>query len=212
MVQVKVKDAALREAAMQDMDAFLAVFVNATKEAIGGELNAENMQQLSVSQITLLAYDILHEEVMDGGFVQLIYNGYGGFIFDNPFAKVLRDWGLRDLAKMLFAVRKLYKEHGAKICRECDDEEFMAMFEQYSDFDDLRYRRAERYFRSRIGNPQCGKGCGWNGQREHGKQRFVCTFCRTAGGHGPDARSHAGRHAVDRRTGSRGQGDTESRI
>lgn len=77
---------------------------------------------------------------------------------------------------------------------------------------DLRYRRAERYFRSRIGNPQCGKGCGWNGQREHGKQRFVCTFCRTAGGHGPDARSHAGRHAVDRRTGSRGQGDTESRI
>ena len=115
MVQVKVKDAALREAAMQDMDAFLAVFVNATKEAIGGELNAENMQQLSVSQITLLAYDILHEEVMDGGFVQLIYNGYGGFIF---------------------AVRKLYKEHGAKICRECDDEEFMAMFEQYSDFDD----------------------------------------------------------------------------
>ena len=112
MIEVKVKDAALREAAMQDMDAFLGVFINATKEAIGGELNAENMQQLSVAQITLLAYDILHEEVMDGGFVQLIYNGYGGFIFDNPFAKVLRDWGLRDLAKMLFAVRKLYKEYG----------------------------------------------------------------------------------------------------
>ena len=55
MIQVKVKDAALREAAMQDMDAFLKVFVDAIKEAIGGELNAENMQQLSVSQITLLA-------------------------------------------------------------------------------------------------------------------------------------------------------------
>lgn len=144
MIEVKVKDAALREAAMQDMDAFLGVFINATKEAIGGELNAENMQQLSVAQITLLAYDILHEEVMDGGFVQLIYNGYGGFIFDNPFAKVLRDWGLRDLAKMLFAVRKLYKECGEKIqreCgekiqRECSDDEFMAMFEQFPEFDD----------------------------------------------------------------------------
>ena len=113
MIQVKVKDAALREAAMQDMDAFLRVFIDAIKEAIGGELNAENMQQLSVSQITLLAYDILHEEVMDGGFVQLIYNGYGGFIFDNPFAKVLRDWGLRDLAKMLFSVRKLYRRYSA---------------------------------------------------------------------------------------------------
>lgn len=136
MIEVKVKDAALREAAMQDMDAFLGVFINATKEAIGGELNAENMQQLSVAQITLLAYDILHEEVMDGGFVQLIYNGYGGFIFDNPFVKVLRDWGLRDLAKMLFAVRKLYKEYGEKIQRECSDDEFMAMFEQFPEFDD----------------------------------------------------------------------------
>lgn len=136
MIEVKVKDAALREAAMQDMDAFLGVFINATKEAIGGELNAENMQQLSVAQITLLAYDILHEEVMDGGFVQLIYNGYGGFIFDNPFAKVLREWGLRDLAKMLFAVRKLYKEYGEKIQRECSDDEFMAMFEQFPEFDD----------------------------------------------------------------------------
>ena len=136
MIEVKVKDAALREAAMQDMDAFLGVFINATKEAIGGELNAENMQQLSVAQITLLAYDILHEEVMDGGFVQLIYNGYGGFIFDNPFAKLLLDWGLRDLAKMLFAVRKLYKEYGAKIQRECSDDEFMAMFEQFPEFDD----------------------------------------------------------------------------
>ena len=136
MIEVRVKDAALREAAMQDMDAFLAVFVDATMEAIGGELTAETMAQLNVSQITLLAYDILHEEVMDGGFVQLIHNGYGGFIFDNPFAKVMRDWGLRDLAKMIFAVRKLYKEHGAAIQRVCDDDEFMAMFEQYPEFDD----------------------------------------------------------------------------
>lgn len=136
MIHVKVKDTALREAAMQDMDAFLRVFVDATKNAIGGSLNAENMQQLNVSQITLLAYDILHEEVMDGGFVQLIYNGYGGFIFDNPLAKMLRVWGLGGLAKLLFSVRKLYKAYGNKIQRECTDEEFMALFEQYPEFDE----------------------------------------------------------------------------
>lgn len=136
MIQVKIKDAVLREAAMQDIDAFLHVFIDAIKAAIGGEVTAENMSQMNVSQITLLAYDILHEEVMDGGFVQLIYNGYGGFIFENPFAKVLRDWGLRDLAKMLFAVRKLYKEYGCKIQKDCNDDEFMALFEQYPQFDD----------------------------------------------------------------------------
>lgn len=136
MIEIKVKDADLRDAAQQDMDAFLGVFVNAIKESIGGELNSANMQQLNTSQITLLAYSILCEEVMDGGFVQLIYNGYGGFIFDNPFAKILRDWGLRDLAKMLYSVRKLYKKYGSDIQHECSDEEFMAMFERYSDFDD----------------------------------------------------------------------------
>ncbi len=136
MIQVTVKDSSLRVAAMEDMDSFIKVFADATKKAVGGELNADTMQQLNVSQLVLLAYDILHEEVMDGGFVQLIYNGYGGFIFDNPVAKVLRDWGLRDLAKLLFAVRKLYKEYGGQIQRECDEEEFMAMFEQYPEFDD----------------------------------------------------------------------------
>ena len=133
---MKVKDAALREAAIQDMDAFVRVFVDAVRGTIGGKLDATTMQQLNVSQLVLLAYDILHEEVMDGGFVQLIYNGYGGFIFDNPVAKVLRDWGLRDLAKLLYSVRKLYKEYGGRIQRECSDEEFMAMFEQYSEFDE----------------------------------------------------------------------------
>lgn len=135
MIHVKVKDAALREAATQDMDTFLGVFVTAIRNAIGGELSAATMSQLNTSQLTLLAYAILHEEVMDGGFVQLIYNGYGGFIFDNPFAKVMREWGLRDFAKLLFAARKLYKEYGAKIQQECSDDEFMALFEQYPEFD-----------------------------------------------------------------------------
>ena len=61
MIEIKVKDAALREAAMQDMDAFLGVFIGAIKQAIGGELTFDSMQQLNASQITLLAYDILHE-------------------------------------------------------------------------------------------------------------------------------------------------------
>ena len=131
-----LSDQELRQAAAEGIDTFLQTITGAISQAAGGELNAAAMQQLNADQITLWGYSILHAELMDGGFVQLIYNGYGGFIFDNPFAKVLRDWGLRDLAKMLFSVRKLYKEYGPKIQRDCSDEEFMAMFEQYPEFDD----------------------------------------------------------------------------
>ncbi len=138
MIEVKISDATLQQAAAEGMDAFVGAFVKAIREAIGGELTAENMQQLNPDQITLLAWDILHEEVMNGGFVQLIHNGYGPFIFKNPFAKALNKmWGMRELSKFIYNAHTLYAQYGAEIEKDCTDEEFMALFEQYSDFDDF---------------------------------------------------------------------------
>lgn len=127
----------MREAAGEGMDAFVGCFVSATKEAIGGELTAETMAELNSDQVTLLAWDILHEEVMDGGFVQLIHNGYGPFIFKNPLAKALKLWGLRELSKLIYSAHTLYIKYGEQIERDCTDDEFMALFEQFPEFDDL---------------------------------------------------------------------------
>jgi hypothetical protein len=69
--------------------------------------------------------------------VQLIHNGYGPFIFKNPFAKAVRLWGLRDLSKLIYDAHTLYVKYGSEITRDCNDEEFMAMYEQYPEFDDL---------------------------------------------------------------------------
>ena len=137
MIEVRIKDSALREAAGEGMDAFVGCFVSATKEAIGGELTAETTAELNSDQVTLLAWDILHEEVMDGGFVQLIHNGYGSFIFKNPLAKALKLWGLRELSKLIYSAHTLYIKYGEQIERDCTDDEFMALFEQFPEFDDL---------------------------------------------------------------------------
>lgn len=137
MKEVIVKDEALQKAAMEGMDAFVKVFVDAIYNAIGGQLTAETMGELNSDQVTLLAWDILHEEVMDGGFVQLIHNGYGQFIFKNPFAKALRQWGLREPSKLIYEAHTLWLEHREAIEKDCSDEEFMALFEQFPDFDDL---------------------------------------------------------------------------
>jgi len=137
MKEVIVKDADLQQAAMEGMDAFLQVFVKATYDAIGGELTAETMQELNADQITLLAWNILHEEVMDGGFVQLIHNGYGPFIFKNPFAKALKLWDLKELSKLIYDAHTLWLKHRENIEKDCTDEEFMALFEQFPEFDDL---------------------------------------------------------------------------
>lgn len=135
---IKINDKDLATAANEGMDQFLTTIINAFKQQVGEEeLNAQAMQQLTADQITLWGYMILRDELMDGGFVQLIYNGYGPFFFDNPFAKAMRIWGLHDFSKLLYKAKKVYDEHKADLTKERSDEDFMALFEQYPEFDDL---------------------------------------------------------------------------
>lgn len=137
MKEVIISDSQLRQSAARGMDEFLRVFVDGIYEAIGGTLTAEAMASLSSDQITLLAWKILHDEVMDGGFIQLIHNGYGPFVFKNPLAKALRLWGLRDLSKLIYEAHTLWLKYREEIEIDCTDEEFMALFERYPEFDDL---------------------------------------------------------------------------
>lgn len=149
---INITDQSLQQAASQGMDAFLEAIADAIKESVGGELTAETMPKLSGSQLTLWGYMILRDELMDGGFVQLIYNGYGPFFFDNPFAKAMRLWGLHDFSKMLYKAKKVYDENKQHLTRECSDEEFMALFEQYPAFDELddEFVEEEEYITSQV--------------------------------------------------------------
>lgn len=143
-----IQDSVLQKAAEEGMDAFVNVFVTAINDAIDGELTLENMEQLNADQITLLAWNILHEEVMDGGYIQLIHNGYGAFIFKNPFAIAVRNWGLNDLHKHIRKAYKLYDKFHEEIEKDCTDEEFMALFEkmpQFDDFDDEFIETEEKW-------------------------------------------------------------------
>ena len=135
-MNINIPDEVLRTAAEEGMDAFLAAITDAYLAAIGGELTADTMPLLNGSQHTLLGYRFFRDEVMDGGFCQLVYNGYGPYIFDNPFAKSMRLWGLHDFSKIVYKAKKIYDERKAELVRERTDDEFMAMYEQFPEFDD----------------------------------------------------------------------------
>lgn len=141
---IEVTDAMLRQAAGEGMDAFIGVFTDAYKQVIGEELTAETMPLLSGEQHSLLAYRIFRDEIMEGGFCQLIQNGYGGYIFDNPFAKVMRLWCVGDLNKLVYAARKIYDAYREDLERERTDDEFMAMYEEYEAFDELEEEFLEK--------------------------------------------------------------------
>lgn len=141
---VTINDAELRQAAEKGMDEFIKVFVDAIHREIGCDLTAANMQLLTSDQLTLLGYIALRDEVMDGGFIQLIHNGWGGFIWRNPFAKAIRQWGLPDLSKLINHCRASYIAHHEAIERDMSDEEFMALYEYYPEFDDFDDAFVER--------------------------------------------------------------------
>lgn len=135
--QIIVSDADLRQGAEAGMDEFLKVFTDAYIKVTGGEITAETMPLLNGMQHTLLGYHFFREEVNDGGFVQLIQNGYGPYIFLNPFAKAMRIMGAKEFSKLIYEARKIYEEHRADLEKDCSDDEFMAMYEQYEAFDEL---------------------------------------------------------------------------
>ena len=110
------------------------------------------MLLLNGYQHTLLGYHFFREEVMEGGFVQLIQNGYGPYIFDNPFAKAMRMFGAKDFSKLIYEAKKIYDAHRADLEKERTEEEFMAMYEQYEAFDDLeeQYMEEEEQITAQI--------------------------------------------------------------
>lgn len=134
---IEIKDSALRNAAENGIDEFLGLIANSIKAYANNVINTKTFELLNSSQMTLWIYTIIHEEVMDGGFIQLIHNGYGPLVFDNPFAKAMRLWDLKEFSKLIYKAKELYDEHKSELTKDMSEEEFMALFEQYPAFDDL---------------------------------------------------------------------------
>ena len=134
---IKVKKSDFLKARGHGMDLFINWLTDVYMEVLGGEFTPDNLEELTPWQHTLLAYRIFRDGVMEGGFCQLTQNGYGPYIFDNPFAKAMRLWGLTDFSKLIYAARKVYIAHREDLERERTEEEFMAMYEQYEAFDKL---------------------------------------------------------------------------
>lgn len=133
-------DALIDRAAEEGMDSLLNVFIHRYLEVTGGVMNAQTMPLLNGWQHTLLGYHFFREEVNEGGFVQLIQNGYGPYIFDNPFAKAMKLMGEKEFADLVYDARRIYQAHRQELEKDCTEDEFMAMYEQYEAFDDLEER------------------------------------------------------------------------
>jgi len=141
-MSVKIAGEKLEKASQESNNAFLAVFIDAYLNVTKNKLDSTTMPLLNGWQHSLLSYHYFREELLQGGFVQLIQNGYGSYIFKNPFAKSLKIIGAEELSKIVYKAKEIYDKHQKDLERETTDDEFHAMYEQYEDFAELE----ERFF------------------------------------------------------------------
>ncbi len=115
--------------------AYLNEILAAFQTAITEDANVQN--QMSVAQHSLMAYAAFHSNVAVGGFIQLIQNGYGGYIFDNPFGGVFGSWGATMTASLIERAKPIYEAKKEQLEKETTLEEFAKMYEAIPDFDEL---------------------------------------------------------------------------
>ena len=135
MIQITEKQ--IEDALLKDDIDYINLFTDAYLAEVDNDLNENNMGILDGYQHALLAYRFLLEEVGHGGFVQLIQNGYGGYIFDNPTAKALKIFGAEKVAKVIYKAKEIFDANRSELERETTDEEFNAMYVDFEVFDDL---------------------------------------------------------------------------
>ena len=115
--RITVLEPLIIEAAQQGMDEFVDV-TDRSKYYVG-KLNGKSAKRVYMETLGIPESAIAEQT------------------FKNPFGKMMRQWGIDELATLLNKGHRLYNRHHEAIERECSDEEFMALFEQFSDFDDL---------------------------------------------------------------------------
>ena len=116
---------------------FLFLFIDHYYETISSSQNEEIMNEFSAEQHTLLAFNSLYGQVTNGGFLQLIQNGYGSYVFDNPFSEHIKNWGALEMAKIVDDAKIIYDQHKDALEKETTIEEFSKMYDEYTDFEPL---------------------------------------------------------------------------
>ena len=135
-------DAAWNASPLNYIEAITDAYLN----TLDGQLTEYNMEVLTANQHTLLAYRYILDEVMEGGFIQLIQNGYGPYVLDGPFAMMMKKhWELVDFGKFMYEVKKEYHLHKAELEADLNEEQFMALYEQQEKMNELGDEFLDKY-------------------------------------------------------------------
>ena len=130
----------LDEAEIKYSIGYLQAIVN-----IYDELWNENprilMENFNEDQITLLFYGVLCNQVQNGGFLQLIFNGYAPYVFSEPMIDGLRSWGAVATADLLASIA----DRGLQVDGEMDKTSLESLSKSYDRYPEFKKHDQDFY-------------------------------------------------------------------
>lgn len=99
----------------------------------------ELLAELTIGQRMMLCFDYLRMQVSQGGFIQLIQNGYVSLLV--PVIEGLQHYRLApEMVPVLDDVLKVYVLNKEALGRETTVEEFSKLYEEFQEFEELDRR------------------------------------------------------------------------
>ncbi len=99
------------------------------------------MDELNPGQQLLLSFDYLRTQVMQGGFIQLIQNGYVGLLPDMP--AWLQEAGAPEMAQVIDDALKVYVLNKEILSKKTTVEEFALLYNELKEFEGIDERFAQ---------------------------------------------------------------------
>lgn len=93
------------------------------------------IETLSAGQELLIRYDYVRMQVLQGGFIQLIQNGYVDLLLAMP--EMLTQIGATEMAQLLDDVLRVYTLNKDALSKETSVEEFAKLYNEFSEFEAL---------------------------------------------------------------------------
>lgn len=90
---------------------------------------------LSPGQELFLRYDYVRTQVLQGGWIQLIQNGYVNLLL--PLPEMFEQLGCSDISKLIDNVLKVYTLNHDALSKETNVEEFAKLYEEFTEFEAL---------------------------------------------------------------------------
>lgn len=119
---------------------YLRVILDAYEKSVHPKFLWNELASFSEEPIKLILYSGLCDQVNNGGFIQLIQNGYGSNLFNNPFAEDLAAWGAIELAEIVHQANAIYQANRKYLEHERSIANFSALYKEFRAFELLENR------------------------------------------------------------------------